>query len=739
MLLQLLKCLQPLPALRCKTAGQLLLAVAAIPGAVSHVQTHCWSLLAKHSHATRSILASGEQFGANQRGPEGLSVTRVLVIVAIFIVIGLLVGVLLGCCIWRSRPQAGAAAAGSAPTPAAEAQLLKAEVDLPTSEVPLISESPDSGDVKADQDRIDYERLFLLVAQRAAQTVGPKVAKGQAIRNTIMGQLSNLRSKTKTFFFNEFNFTAGALLKAAEMEEAAIIFDWNNQVSSNLPAASVLLAGALSPTLLSIRQALHLFLLLLGPLPILLLCIWAIVYDWGKKCAIPSIFAWSWTQGALGLLLSVGHLMMFLKIRSGLKTLAAKSEELNEKLKASEATSTEDGDMSGMREFFVAGSMLLQQALLVEDNMRRSFWTNLTGVSSLLWIATMFWDYVLVIGWTFWPGIIAFHPKAEKVAPDAFCGAHVTVFVARFCCVLHLIFLLVTLVATVSWLSDVFVNSPSYGRSLLKAAEKADEGMLGVPIAQTLVKAFVLRGGADMASTQLSLSLQDKSQLERQRQEIQKQVDDLSKQITVCYTEEVTLKRASGIAEPECVSDGMDAAAEKDLDQVMGAMQGQVAALEQATAKEPEAMQGQAVALEQATAKELEAMMKKITELVNAVQDADTYKSAVSQAQAAADATAQRASEAAAQLNTENLQSALAQAQEAAAQLNTENLQSALVQAQEAAEVGMQRAKEAAGQLQSENLQGTMAQAAEAGRCAAEQLQRSAQSIGDTARASPPN
>merc|ERR1719223_1783970 len=91
--------------------------------------------------------------------------------------------------------------------------------------------------------------------------------------------------------------------------------------------------------------------------------------------------------------------------------------------------------------------------------------------------------------------------------------------------------------------------------------------MLGVPVTQTLVKALVLRGGADMASAQLSLSLQDKSQLERQRQEVQQRVDDLSKQITSCQAEEVLLKGSSASAEPEGVSDA-DVAAEKDLDQV---------------------------------------------------------------------------------------------------------------------------------------------------------------------------
>jgi len=625
---------------------------------------------------------------------------QVLVFGAISIALGLVVGIVLGFCIWRSRSQAGTDAADSPfLIPAGEAELIKPE---PEADSPL-----SEGDVKPDDHKIDYERLFLLVAQRIAQTVGPKVAKGQAIRSTIMGQLSNIRSKTKTFFWNEFSFTAGALLRAAEMEEAAIFFDWNNQVSKDLPSVSVLLAGALSPTLLSIRQALHLVLLLLGPLPILLLCIWAIAYDWGNKCAIPSIFVWSYTQGALGLLLSVGHFMMFLKIRSGRKNLSAKSEELNEKLKANKGTSNEDGDTPGMREFFVAGSVLLQQALLIEDSVRRSFWTNLTGASSVLWIATMLWDYALVIGWTFWPGIIAFHPKAEKLAPEVYCGAHVTVFVARFCCVLHLLFFLVTLIATVSWLSDIFVKSPSYGRSLLQAAEKADEAMLGVPVTQTLIKAFVLRGGADMASAQLSLSLQDKSEIERQRAEAQRQVDDLNTQISACMAEETALKKSAGISKPDL--DGVDAAAEEDLDEVKRQGEDAIAA-----------MQGQAAALEQATAKELEVMMQKITTLLNAVQDSDAYKSAVSQAQAATDATAQKASEAASQLNAENLQSALAQAQEVA-------------------EVGMNRATDAAGQLNVENLQDAMAQAAEASRSAAGQLQTSAESIGNTAHASPPN
>lgn len=577
---------------------------------------------------------------------------------------GTIIGALTHACISKTRTDMNKIDRGGSGQPLAEV------MSTSTGAAEVIALEDGKG---GEHEHLDYEKLLRLLSQRVAQAVGPKLAKGQAIRSIVEDRFTSLQRKTKTFFLNEFNCTAGALLKAIDAEEAALLLDWNNAVAKNLPPLSVLLAGLLSPTLLTVRQIIHMLMLFFCALPIFVLCAWAIIYDWGSKCVIPGIYIWSYVQGGLALILSLGHLMMYFKIRGGKATLVAKAKSMNERLTAARAGSAQDMGAGEMRELFVCSSVLLQQALMIEDSVRHSFWTKLTGAGSVLWILTMIWDFVIVLGWTFWPGMIAFHPKAEQVAPEEYCGARVTVFVARLTCVLHVVFLVVTVTTTASWISDLFIDSPSYGRSLVEWAEHADQGMLGIPVMQTLVKAFVLRGRTDLASSQLAVTVHDRVQLERQLAEACQRVEELGFQIKAREAEEAELRAKAGSDGTEDLQASisqLEAFGDKDMLDLKN--QGS-ASIEQ--------MQGRAAALEQATTKELEALMQRITEVVGAVQDSDMYKSAVSQGQVAADFAAQHASEVAARINAENLQNLLAQAEQAV-------------------DMGVSRAKEVAGQIQ---------------------------------------
>lgn len=607
----------------------------------------------------------------------GLSWTTVCLLVGLAAVVGIAVGIAVAGCVWKNKSEDAAETTEDLIAPHAATQ------------EEVLVEAPETS---KEEESVDYEKLLRLAAQRIAQTVGPKLAKGQAARSIIENRFYGLKDRAKAFFLNEFNLTAGAILQAVEAEEVALVLDWNQTVSKNLPSASVLLAGALSPTLLSLRKIMHLVLLLLGPLPILALTIWAVVHDWGTHCAIPSIYAWSYLQGVLAVLLFFGHLIMYLKVSSGLRAMSAKSEVMAERLR--NMNDAQDGGLSNSREFFVCSTVLLQHALLVEDSVRSGFWTNVTGASSVLWIVAMIWDYVIVIGWTFWPGIIAFHPKAEKVAPEAYCGARVTVFVARLCCVLHLIFFLVTVIATANWFSDLFVNRPGYGRSMLAWAEKMDEGILGIPVAQTLVKAFVLRGGSDLTSAQLAVAMNERLHLERQRSEAQKELDALDCQLRACSAQEEALKQTAGsdqAADLLASINSLEAVGDKDMGEWK--QQGRDIIKE---------MQEKAAGVEEGTTKDLEAMMQKIQDLLSVVQDSEVYQSAVSKAQAAADTAAVGATQAAASVG------------------GAQGLQAAFEQAQQAAETTRQRAQEAAGQVESsEALRGALEKAHESASTAA--------------------
>eukprot|EP00435_Cladocopium_sp_Y103_P009618 s3407_g2.t1 len=97
----------------------------------------------------------------------------------------------------------------------------------------------------------------------------------------------------------------------------------------------------------------------------------------------------------------------------------AKTERLQKRIK--EAQRGEVGHVSGMRELFVCNSVLIQEALLLEDEVKASFWFNASGIATVLWLVLMLWTFVLVFGWTFVPGMTAFDQAAAN-RPN-FCGA----------------------------------------------------------------------------------------------------------------------------------------------------------------------------------------------------------------------------------------------------------------------------------------------------------------------------
>lgn len=524
----------------------------------------------------------------------------------------------------------------------------------------------------------DYERLLRALSQRVAQKVGPKLAKGQAVRGIIEERVMTIKEKAKAFFLNELNTTAGQLLKAIEAEEAMLLLDWNNAVASNFPPISVLLAGLLSPTLLSLRQLAHMLQLVVGLLPILALCIWATIRDYNTVCAIPTIFAWVYVQGGLALILSFAHLMVYLKISSGKKILTAKAEAMNEKLQAANAgsSSAEEMGLSEMRELFVCSTVLLQQALLVEDGVRNSIWHKITGAGSLLWMVTTIWNFVIVMGWTFMPGIIAFHPKAASVAAEAYCGALITVLSARVICVLHLLFMGINVMTVVTWISDVMTSSPSFGQGVLKQAEKLDKGILGVPVIQTLVKAFLLRGGMDLSSSQLAVAVNERANLEKEREKAQYRLNEVDSQLAACKAVEEALQAKAG---KDTSSD-----LEASISQLENLGDTDMNAWKEKGAAAIADLQVQATALEEATTKDIEVIMQKITEAAEAIQSSEGYQSAMAKASAAAELAQQKAGEVHGQL---------------AEQMTAENLQSVMAQAQQAASAGMSRAQEVAGQL----------------------------------------
>lgn len=172
---------------------------------------------------------------------------------------------------------------------------------------------------------------------------------------------------------------------------------------------------------------------------------------------------------------------------SSQRRLKAKTAEISERL----ATNAADGEtsMSDVQDFFIGSTILVQEALIAEDSLRKSPFVDAVGVSNLLWIIAVLWNFVVVIGWTFVPGTIAFHEKAATVAAGDYCGAWATVFTARIVCLLTPLFFFLNILAAVQWIISKLVHSKMVSSSILGAAENVDKGSAGIPVAQTLVKA----------------------------------------------------------------------------------------------------------------------------------------------------------------------------------------------------------------------------------------------------------
>mmetsp|Transcript_33385 Transcript_33385/g.99439 ORF Transcript_33385/g.99439 Transcript_33385/m.99439 type:complete len:250 (-) Transcript_33385:72-821(-) len=220
-------------------------------------------------------------------------------------------------------------------------------------------------------------------------------------------------------------------------------------------------------------------------------------------------------------------------------------------------------------------------------------------------------------------------------------------------------------------------STPSFGQGVLSQAKKLDRGLLGIPVVQTLVNAFVLRGNMDMASSQLAVTGHERASLERERQKAEDRMKELDSQISACKAVEAALQARAG----------PDASA--DLEASIARLETmESTSMEDWKAKGSAAiddMQARAAALEEATTKDLEVIMQKITQAAEMVQGSEAYRSAVSKAQGAADMAQQRVAQVHGQLQE---------------QLTAENLESVMAQARQAAGTGISQAQEMAGQLQ---------------------------------------
>lgn len=381
---------------------------------------------------------------------------------------------------------------------------------------------PVEEEVEDETEQVDYEGALRMAAQVVAQTVGPKVAKGQAVKTILESRVDQLTKQTKSFVIDELNGTAGAVLNELGAEEAMLLLDPQKALDGNFPPAAVLLAGAMSPLIMALTAVNHILQALLHFLPIVCLCIAAVIIDQGSVCFIPYMMEWCWAHIIMGTILFLAHICQVVKVvmaRSALTAEIAERQEDIKKLSKNKAPSVDD-----IRNVFISICVIVQKALQSEDGVRRSFFNLIVGLGTMIWILMTIWTFVIVIGYTFVPGVIAFHESAKETAGDEYCGTWMSVLAARLCCIIGVVFLMINIMIVSQWFADGMRYKPGYVESVLNQAKKQDDQNGGIPVMQTLVKAFVLRGSSDTLEVQRSCAQQDEYRIQAELSVVEKEL-----------------------------------------------------------------------------------------------------------------------------------------------------------------------------------------------------------------------
>merc|ERR1719201_81662 len=91
-----------------------------------------------------------------------------------------------------------------------------------------------------------------------------------------------------------------------------------------------------------------------------------------------------------------------------------------------------------------------------------------------------------------------------------------TVIVLRVSMLLSVLYFFLNLGTVIQFLSDVMIESPSFSNAVLKQARDVDKQGVGMPVAEMLIKAFLLRGGSDTIDARLAVVQHEKASLKKE-------------------------------------------------------------------------------------------------------------------------------------------------------------------------------------------------------------------------------
>lgn len=490
---------------------------------------------------------------------------------------------------------------------------------------------------KGGQADVEYialsDSLMRELVSRSIQRVGPAFAKGAALQDIGQRSFEALTGKAQALLMSELNSAAGSVCKTIDAEEAMLVLEWDAAVRANFPSLTVLLSGLLAPTLLHINLYGHMAIIFLLLLPVAVFCAWAAWQDYGVPCpAIPTLFMWLYAQGVVAVILILSRISMVFQIRAGQAKLQKKAEEFQEKRDGKKLL----GSLGELQELFISHSVLVQHALLIEESIVTSVWNKLMGFCTFLWIIVTLWGTVLVLGWTFIPGTVAFHHDAAKAAGDAFCGAWATVFVARLVVIIGILFFLTNIVSALSWLCNLALGTSWVQGKAQNYARSFDARFQGLPVMQVLFKAFVLPREADAKRAQLAAELHEVSLMEQEQEKCEQRMQQLKDDMLI------QKKKAEGLRS-QMISDGDKQNLEKHLSVLEGRARSAMDGGEWKKHGDDaiEAAHKHALTVEDSSTQELERVFNRIKEAAEQIAQHETTQEMLRKAQQTAQSTAE--------------------------------------------------------------------------------------------------
>eukprot|EP00931_Biecheleriopsis_adriatica_P115501 TRINITY_DN9128_c0_g2_i1.p1 TRINITY_DN9128_c0_g2~~TRINITY_DN9128_c0_g2_i1.p1 ORF type:complete len:762 (+),score=253.37 TRINITY_DN9128_c0_g2_i1:81-2366(+) len=515
----------------------------------------------------------------------------------------------------------------------------------------------------------DYEEKVREMMQQVQDKYGSKFQAGGEVATMLQDKAEGFADKAKALVMNELNDTAGSIAKALEMDDFMALLDWDAAIAANFPPLSILLAGLLVPVNLGISFACHLSQVVLVLLPLLVVTLWSEYADWDHPCkSIPGLRLWARVVMATALAVAVARLVMIARIKSAMSALQAKSEEMKAQLAKAESAG-DNVSVGDLKELFIAHSNTLQFAVVCESRCNTSVFSHIVGFGTLIWLLSTFYNTYLYFAYMFVPGVVAFHPSAAD--DPSYCAAWVTVCASKVAIVVAVLFFFMNVATVFFWLTETAITSEAFTTKLSSQARAFDSSNMGIPAAQLLVRAFVVRAKADVLVAKFAVSVREKSALAREYEETESRLLALKAQVAkkdaeVSKMEEHMEKQGGGTIEAQ-----VERMSEKGLD--FTSMQAKASLL-------IDEAKAQAASTGIAATDEIEKLVEYLNELMTQVTNSDSFKAAQAKAEEAkkvAEDAAQQAAAAAERAATEAAKQAqdLAQQAQASASDAMEKLQ----------------------------------------------------------------